>query len=293
MVRAFPLIILVSLALGSVFASRATLALRTTGPSAEEAAVPLPALPPAFALGQHTTVADLYWLNMIAYVGHPAHIASDWPQLPRLLDRVLATDPDFEYPYQAGGLLLFSSDRHEKADEILSEAVERFPHRWVFPFYAGFNAWQGLGQMDRAAKLFFQAAQHGDSPRMLSGVASRLMTAHDRIDQTILLIEAALSQPKPPVIYERLVQELQDLRIERDLRALESAHADFLEQVGRPPVHLDELLGKRRDLRATALRIEARYDVADQSFSSPHLARRVTLSELSDAPSPDSPEGDE
>jgi len=241
---------------------------------------PLGAFPPALAVGQYTTLADFYWLGLVSYVGDPAQIRDNWPNLPRRLELVLSADPDFEYAYQAGGLLLMSSAQHGAADEVLSQAVERYPDRWIFPFYAGFNAWQGFGDIDRAGKLLLKAAAIVDSPPMLSKIANRLLVSGDRLDQAIQLVEALLADPQPPLLYERFSSELAALRLERDLRQLERARDNFRRLRGRLPAELHELLRDFPELYSVAARINAFYDNSSGVFRSPLLPKRLELPSL-------------
>lgn len=266
------------LALVTVGAARVTLVHRDDlSHVALDAAEPLLVLPKPFAFGQETTLADLYWVHLVSYVGHPHAIRNDWPRLSQLLERVVTMDPDFRYAYQAGGLLLTSGGHHDEADDVLVRGMERFPDQWVFPFYAGFNAWQGLGQLDRAARLFFQGAQISGSPRMLSVVSTRLLATTDRLEQALLLVEAALSQPQPPLLYERLVEERTALYIERDLRYLEVSAQAFADRTGRMPMDLEELTSDSLKLEKLVARIQAQYDAGMGTFRSPFLPTRLSL----------------
>lgn len=193
------------------------------------------------SLGQRTTVADLRWLGLISYLGTPGNIKEQWPQLVDRAASIHRVDPRFAPAYEAPGLLLMSIGRVDDADEMFTKGLAINPTRWRLAFYAGFNAWFGLGDAKRSAELLLRASQSDESPAMLTGLANRILaTGHD--PATALGFMMALeSDDTPPALRDTLQRLKDDLTVEFQLRAVEERIQVFRINQARPPRSLREI----------------------------------------------------
>lgn len=220
------------------------------------------------SIGQRTTVADIRWLGLISYLGTPHNIQEQWPHL---FDRAAAIhriDPRFTPAYEAPGLLLMSVGRVDAADEMFAKGLAINPTRWRLAFYAGFNAWFGLGDAKHSAELLLRASESDESPAMLPGLASRILaTGHD--PATALGFMAALTnEDTPPGLRDTLKRLKDDLTIEFQLRAVEERIQIFRINHARPPRGLSEIGIEDPSLR---------FDPLTGEVSSSLLERRVML----------------
>lgn len=229
-----------------------------------------------FGLGQQTTLADFYWLQLVQYVGTPTVIKKGFPQLLELVDLITDLDPEHGYAYEVGGILLSTAGRIEESNRILEKGMEHVPHRWQLPFYAGYNQWFEAEELSRGAELVLRAARIPGSPAYLTGLATQLFSSADQLEAAILLLQAALEQNPSEAIKEEMLARHADLLIERDLRYLEEAIARYEARFGHPPSSLLLLVGPIINGLPTAPDGSAYvYDEESASVSSPLLPRRL------------------
>ena len=193
------------------------------------------------SLGLTTAASDLYWLRFVSYLGSEEVVRDRAAQLYPLAVLITDLDPRFAYAHEAAGLALNSVNRLEEAQAILDIGVERNPGRWQTPFYAGFNAWNGLAQYEKGASLLLRAARIPGSPGYLTSLATRLFATSDAVQHGIAVIEALLADPSlPSPARSELEERLQALRTEHFIRDVEQRVDLFRLRNGRDPVDLSE-----------------------------------------------------
>src|SRR5690606_31785146 len=111
------------------------------------------------SLGQRTTAADLYFLRLVQYVGNAVAAEAGWPQLLALGELITDLDPEFGYAYEATGILLSSRNRPEESNRILKKGFDAVPLRWQLPFFASYNHWYLLDDLEGGAELLLRAAR--------------------------------------------------------------------------------------------------------------------------------------
>ncbi|AKU90310.1 hypothetical protein AKJ08_0697 [Vulgatibacter incomptus] len=229
-------------------------------------------------MGHATSAADLYWLKLVQYVGTPGEETHHWPHLEPLAELVTTIDPLFGYAYEAAGVVLSSAGRFEASNEILERGIVHVPSRWQLPFFAGFNHWSALGNLDRGAELVLKASKIPGSPRYLPELAARLFASADTLDDGIAALELAIHSAADPHLRDELERRREQMLAERALCVLESAVADHRTRYGAPPASLADLEDpEARRIAASPLAAAIRLDAATGAVSSPLLPRRLMV----------------
>lgn len=229
------------------------------------------------SLGQRTALSDLYWLQLIQYVGTKEADAAGWPQLAAIGNLVVDLDPEHGYAYEVVGLLLASKGRIEESNAILGKGMENVPDRWQLPFFAGFNHFFELQDPLRGGELIARASRIPGAPEYLPHLAARLLNTGGRIDTAIAFVEAALAEAGDNEAARAALEQRRDqLRIEQALQLIEQAIARYEERTGRKPASLDELVGSVLVGIPTAPSgVPFAYDPATGALSHPELPERI------------------
>ena len=134
--------------------------------------VPSPKFFLDFSPSFRTSIADVYYLNMIQYYGE--HLESGRLQsLPAMVDLVSALSPRFIRPYSFGAFALVDAGRPDLSVKLLQRGFRENPTQWGLPAYLGYFAYQyGAGskqQNDLAAARWYRtaAAVPGSPPYLL------------------------------------------------------------------------------------------------------------------------------
>jgi tetratricopeptide (TPR) repeat protein len=194
------------------------------------------------ALGHRTLLSDLYWLQLVQYVGDAQAAARGWDKVYPLADLVTDLDPRHGYAYQTAGIVLSSAGRLEESDRILDKGMEKGPPYWTFPYYRAFNAWFYRGDYQRGAYWAREAAKRPGASPNISQLAVSLSSKSGTPDDAIAMIDEVLATVKDEVSLSRLVEQRNLAVLERDAQALERAVERFRAAHGRDPSSLHELV---------------------------------------------------
>lgn len=215
-----------------------------TGIQVEELRAVLPAeyLKPAL-MGYHHLGADLLWLRLIQVVGKRSHTAQEYEWLYHALDVITDLDPQYDYAYQVGGLVLTHlANRIDLSNRLLEKGLEPNPTVWQIPFYIGFNRFFYLQDPSRAADYIARAARLPGRPPYLPLLATQLYAEAGNPETALNFLTAIRSQTPEGWVKEQLETRIKEVIIERDIRMLEKAVARYREREGRVPHTLKDLL---------------------------------------------------
>jgi hypothetical protein len=123
--------------------------------------VPSPRFFLDFSPSFRTSVADLYYLQMIQYYGE--HLkAGQLESLPAMADLVTTLSPHFRRPYTFGAFALLDAKRPDLSVKLLERGYAKNPDQWVLPALLGYFAYQyGSGtkaEDDLAAARWYERA---------------------------------------------------------------------------------------------------------------------------------------
>jgi tetratricopeptide (TPR) repeat protein len=200
-------------------------------------------------LGYQHLGADLLWLRMIQVLGKRKNTAGDYEWLYHALDVITDLDPQYDYAYQVGGLVL-AWDRVDLANKLLEKGLEPNAHIWQIPFYLGMNHFMYTHDYGRAAEYIGRASRTPGLPGELAPppflplLATRLYAQTDDPESALELLGAVVEQTPHDWLKDELNSRVKELIIERDIRALEQAVAQYRQREGTFPKNLADLLRK-------------------------------------------------
>jgi len=242
------------------------------------------------ALGFDSAAADTSYLRAIQIFGEPASGRTTHDQrlkrsdaIARLLERTTDLDPSFAYAYVFGAVAIpVPSDRGTvgnlvAAESLLRKGTEAVPSDWRIPFHLAYLKAVQEGDFTSAAGYMGVAALRPNAPKYLTLLATRLAAQGGSLDTGIAIARARLSLAASPEERAEIEGRLLLLVMERDLRALESAVAAYVEHHGLAPPSLEALVA---DARLPSVPDEphgGRYQLDAQGRVSSSAAARLRL----------------
>jgi hypothetical protein len=208
----------------------------------------LRALPPAkylkpSLLGYHHLGADLLWLRLVQIVGKRSNTAQEYEWLYHALDVITDMDPQYDYAYQVGGIVLTHlAQRIDLSNMLLMKGLEPNPTVWQIPFYIGFNYYFYLHDPGHAADYIARASRLPGPPPFMALLATQLYAEAGSPDTALNFLMAIRSQAPEGEIKEQLETRIMEVTIERDIRALEEGVSSYREREGHVPHTLRDLL---------------------------------------------------
>jgi len=242
------------------------------------------------SFGFRSLVADLMFLEAIQLHGakKPPRTADEGARDDRALDRLLTyatdLDPKFAGAYRFAGN---SMPRHTtdgkvtnvlKAEAILNKGVRERPDDWRIPFTLGFLQSFYLGRFQEAARNLGLAARTPGSPAYLGLLATRAAAEGGDLDFGEQLARVMADQAGEESTRQEWQKRIADLRMERDVRAIDDAVARYRAQEGHAPSSLPALVraGYLRSLPTEPH--GGRYDLDERGEARSSAAQRLRIS---------------
>ena len=206
----------------------------------------------------------------------------DW--LHHILDITTTLDPLFEDPYEFGGIVLATElGAVDKSIAILKKGMKNVPedHKryWYLPFFLAFDYMFYKGDYLTAAHYLEKASRFPQSPTYLPFLVARLYANADNSDVAIVFLREILKSTESPELKKKLKKRIKEVKVERDIRALEAARDRFLVRWDRYPSSLVELVKTGVITAIPGEPFGGRYyiDLTDHSIHSTSLSKRLKL----------------
>jgi len=194
-------------------------------------------------LGYHQLGADILWLRLVQVIGKKRNTADEYEWMYHALDVLTTLDPQYAYPYYAGGVILGDiANRPDLSIRLLEKGVKANPEVWNIPFLLGYNYYFLLGDPAKGAEYIMKAASLPDGPAYLPGLATRMAAEAGNPDTALAFLEARLLETQDPEMREVLANRMKEVIIERDLRLLESAVEAYRDQHRTLPATITDLV---------------------------------------------------
>ncbi len=164
-------------------------------------------------LGFEPLAADLLWIRTISYFG--THYATDrhYQWLAHMIDLITDLDPNFQYPYHFGALILTVEGRQvEETRRLMEKAMNHHPEVWQYPFYLGFAYYFVSHDDAEAAKFFDQAARRPGSPSYLSLLAARLYARGGDDQASLALLRELYRNARDPKMKEEIQKRIEEIQ---------------------------------------------------------------------------------
>ncbi|HEY4716252.1 MAG TPA: hypothetical protein VII00_04035 [bacterium] len=205
-------------------------------------------------LGHKNTLADYYFLNAIQYGGEPKNKDEEYRWLYPMLNIVTELDPKYGTPYRWGGIVLpfFNGTEWKNVQESdmllekgIRDARKDEDKYWQVYFYRGWNAMTYEKDFRRAGDYIGMASRYVKGnvyPKYLALLATKLYATADDPDAGLRFAEDAYNVERDPDIKKELERRIKELRVEKDLKLLNSAIEELYKKSGKKPAKLEELI---------------------------------------------------
>jgi hypothetical protein len=242
-----------------------------------------------FSFGLRSLVADLTFLEAIQIHGGlrvvrtAAAGASEDRALNRLLTYSTDLDPKFAGAYRFAGNAMPRHTTDGKATNILQAeallrkgAVER-PDDWRILFALGFIQSYYLGRFQEAGRNLAIAARMPGSPAYLPLLATRASAEGGDLEFAEQMARVMADQASEESTKEEWRQRLVDLRMERDLRAIDAAIQAYRKSTGERPRDLADLVRARLLPSVPREPHGGRYQVGPDGIARSSAAQRLRI----------------
>lgn len=194
-------------------------------------------------LGYQHVGADLLWLQLLQVLGKKKTTVDEYEWIYHALDVITTLDPQYDYAYYVGGVVLTNlANRTDLSNRLLEKGFAANPAIWNLPFLLGYNYYFILGDAARGAEYMAAAAKLPGGPSYLPGLASRMYAEASSPEVALQLLRALWLQTKDQEMRDVLENRAKEIIIERDVQALEAARDAYRDKHGRLPKALDDLV---------------------------------------------------
>ncbi|MFN0061986.1 MAG: hypothetical protein ACKVPX_05665 [Myxococcaceae bacterium] len=264
---------------------------RFTAPAVEKEepdvlALPAPGVAKLMSLGFENFAADLYFIQAVQHFGNPYNNKIHYPYLFPLLDLVSELDPEFSDPLLWGGVALQKNLGREtwintaESTRILRKGAERFPKEWRFLLFLAYNLATFHHDFRGAAAALEKILPLPDRPEYVPGLITRMYSSAGDLGTAQAFAQAmAQENDADPALRELMSDRLTDIETERVLRQLDALGEQFHTQLGRWPVHPQELVlqGLLVALPQEPRGGEWLFDDVDKVFLSTRMHKRLQV----------------
>lgn len=194
-------------------------------------------------LGYHNLGADVVWLRLLQVLGKKRNTADEYEWIYHALDVVTTLDPQYDYAYYVGGVVLTNiANRVDLSNRLLEKGCKNNPGEWSIPFLLGYNHYFILGNAAKAAEYIAAAARLPGGPAYLPGLATRMYAEANNPDTALQFLETLWRQTEDAGMREVLEKRAKEVMIERDIRLLESSVQQYSAKQGHLPDTLRDLV---------------------------------------------------
>lgn len=187
------------------------------------------------------TVANLYWLAAVQYVGDRRNQASRYEKLYPIVDLVTELDPRHGYAYQSAGIALSTVGRLDESDRILEKGIRNAP-RWSFPFYIAFNHFFYRDDYEAGARWAEMAAKMPGASERIRQLALTLNVKSGAAENAVRFLQEMRATATDEKTAESIEEQLRLAVLQRNFAQLDEAVERFRESRGRLPATLDEVV---------------------------------------------------
>jgi len=121
-------------------------------------------------LGYQHVGADFLWLQLLQVLGKKKTTADEYEWIYHALDVITTLDPQYDYAYYVGGVVLTNlANRTDLSNRLLEKGFAANPAIWNLPFLLGYNYYFILGDAARGADYMAAAAKLPGGPSYCRG----------------------------------------------------------------------------------------------------------------------------
>ncbi|NOY85448.1 MAG: hypothetical protein GXO96_11630 [Nitrospirae bacterium] len=174
------------------------------------------------ALGYNQVVADLLWIKTVHYFGSHFTTDKEYPWLHHILSIIIDLDPQFDFPYYFGGIVLsMEADQKDRANDILARGMEAYPEKWEYPFYIGFNHYYHDGNPAAALPFIEKAAALPKVPEFVKSLVGTLYLETGKKETALQFFRKIYENTSDDLVREKIsmkVEKILSEEVNHDIR---------------------------------------------------------------------------
>lgn len=243
--------------------------------------------------GYKHIIADYYWI-LTAHATGGARSAEEYLDVYHYADLVTDIDPAFRYVYPFSAAAIPYNHGREtwvntrESRLIVEKGLRVFPKDIYLRILLAYNRSYFEKDYKGAAQLLQETSTLPGAPAYLPQLATRLYAQAGEVDMGLAFAESLAAGAADPETRETFEKRILELKLERELQAVDRAAAAFRARTGRAPENIQELVSAG-DLPAAPVdpfggEIFLAYD--GRSYSTSQSRRLETYNPLYDAPQP-------
>ena len=184
--------------------------------------LPSPQLLEKLSLGYQNFLANILWIETIAYYGGAIEKA-DYNYMQRLLSAIIQLNPNAEHAYYlAATAIPWNTNSTQLSKPIVERAIRQFPDDWRWPYYRGFNAYWFDHDYKEAGRLFSQAALIDAAPQIVPDLALRMQAESGQLDTALSFLQHLIQDKRDSNLSKQLLKQRNILLTEQTLRHIDN-----------------------------------------------------------------------
>ncbi|MBV9182996.1 MAG: hypothetical protein JO356_16950 [Acidobacteria bacterium] len=199
------------------------------------------------SLGYDGLLADVYWTRVVQYYGGTRRSGGGryellWP----LLEITTHLDPNLITAYEFGATFLSANPPGgaglpQRAIQLVEYGIENNTDQWRLYYDLGFIYYE-IKDYRQAEDAFLRGSQVPNAHPFLRILAARMAEHGGEIETARMLWSATYETTPDKNIRDSAADHLRSLRADEDVIELQKAVDSYIEQTGRVPRNLTELL---------------------------------------------------
>lgn len=200
------------------------------------------------SLGFDGLMACIYWTRAVQYFGHRHFLRErSYNELGPLLEIATHLDPDLTPAYVFGANFLGpappnGAGQPERAVQLIEYGIQHNPNDWHLYYNLGFIYYTELKDFKKAGEAFERGSHVPDANPSLKVLAAKMAEHAEDFATARLLWSAAYQSSKDTSIRQNALEHLRSIQVDEDVTALQNAVTRFVNQNGRIPTSLWEVV---------------------------------------------------
>lgn len=164
------------------------------------------------ALGYNQVLADLLWIQAVHYFGSHSTTDKEYPWLHHILSIIIDLDPQFDFPYYFGGIVLsMEANQKDRANDILARGMEAYPEKWEYPFYIGFNHYYHDGNPAAALPFIEKAATLPKVPEFVKSLVGTLYLETGKKETALQFFRKIYENTSDDLVREKISMKVEKI----------------------------------------------------------------------------------
>lgn len=200
------------------------------------------------SLGFDGLMACIYWTRAVQYFGHRHFVREkSYNELAPLLEITTSLDPHLFPAYQFGANFLApappnGAGQPDRAIHLIQYGIQQNPDNWQLYYNLGFIYYTELKDFKKAGEVFQRGSEIPNAHPFLKILAANMAEHAQDFATARLLWSATYQTSNEANIRQNALEHLRAIQVDEDVTNLQNAVTRFVNQNGRIPTSLWEIV---------------------------------------------------